>query len=131
MTYRGPRNRERSFGVSVGGVLCALALALAWRGRVTRAEWTGGVGIVLLTVGLVYARALKPLSDVWWKGAAALGWVNARVLLTLAFALIITPMGILWRLLGRDPLARRRDRWPGWTDAPARHNDHRHFERMF
>lgn len=131
MTHRGPRNRERSFGVSVGGVLCVLAVALAWRGHVPRAEWTGAIGLVLLVVGLVHAPALKPLSDVWWKAAAALGWFNARVLLTLAFAIVVTPIGLVWRLTGRDPLARRRDQWPGWTGSPERYRNRRHFERMF
>jgi hypothetical protein len=131
VTQRGPRNRERSFGVSVGGVLCVLAAALVWRGHVPRAEWTGAIGIVLLTLGLVYAPALKPLSDVWWKAAAALGWFNARVLLTLAFAIILTPIGLVWRLIGRDPLVRRRGHSAGWADSPARYRDRRHVERMF
>ena len=33
-----PRNPERSFGVSVGIVLCVIAAILWWRGRVTRAD---------------------------------------------------------------------------------------------
>ncbi len=35
---KGPKNPERSFGISVGGVLIVIALALWWRGRVGRAE---------------------------------------------------------------------------------------------
>jgi hypothetical protein len=42
-TRPGGPNRERSFGMSVGAVLCVLAVAIAWRGRVTRAEALGGV----------------------------------------------------------------------------------------
>jgi len=39
-------SRERSFGVSVGGVLMVIAVALFWRARMTRAEVVGGVGLI-------------------------------------------------------------------------------------
>ena len=41
MARRSKLNRERSFGLSVGGVLMVIALALLWRGRIARAEVIG------------------------------------------------------------------------------------------
>jgi hypothetical protein len=129
--HKKPRNPERSFGVSVGAVLCAIAIVLVWRGRVTRAEWLGGVGAVLLVLGLVQPSLLKWPSAAWWRFAQALGYVNARVLLTVLFGLVLTPLGLIWRLTGKDPLTRRRAQWTGWADYPARYRDRRHYERMF
>jgi hypothetical protein len=126
-----PKNPERSFGVSVGGVLCAIALVLVWRGRLARAEWVGGVGGVLLTLGLAKPSLLKWPSAVWWRFAKALGYVNARILLTILFGLVLTPIGLLWRLIGKDPLSRRRERWSGWSAYPSRYRDHKHYERMY
>jgi hypothetical protein len=131
MTHKGPANPERSFGISVGAVLCAIALLLAWRGRIGRAEITGGVGVVLLLLGLTYAPLLKYPSAVWWKFSRVLGYVNARVLLSIVFFLVLTPLGLVWRLTGKDPLARRRRSWNGWTAYPARYKDAKHFDRMF
>ena len=132
MTRRpGGANRERSFGVSVGGVLCGIALLLAWRGRMARAEVLGAVGAVLVLLGLLRPSLLRYPSDAWWKLASVLGWVNARVLLSLAFFLVLTPMGVVGRLTGRDPLARRRRSWRGWLPYPDRYRDPRHFDRMF
>jgi len=131
MIARGPRNRERSFGLSVGVFLCVVAAVLAWRGRIGRAEWTGAVGALLAVFGWLRPTALKPLSDVWWRFAAALGWFNSRLLLTIAFAVVLTPLGLLWRITGKDPLARRRRSWQGWAEYPARYGDSKHFERMF
>ena len=37
----------------------------------------------------------------------ALGYVNARILLTLLFGLVLTPLGLLWRITGKDPLVRK------------------------
>lgn len=131
MMHKGPANPERSFGVSVGIVLCVIAALLVWRGRVGRAEVVGGVGAVLLVLGLVYPPLLKYPSAAWWRFSRALGYVNARVLLSVIFFLILTPLGLLWRLTGKDPLARRRRNWPGWAPYPARYKDAKHFDRMF
>src|SRR6185503_13216093 len=116
--HKKPKNPERSFGVSVGAVLCAIALVLAWRGRVGRAEWAGGVGAVLLVLGLLQPSLLKWPSAAWWRFAQALGYVNARVLLTVLFGLVLTPLGLIWRLTGKDPLARRREHRIGWAQYP-------------
>lgn len=131
MTHRGPANPERSFGISVGIVLCVIAALLLWRGRIGRAEVVGGVGIVLLVFGLVYPPLLKYPSAAWWRFSRALGYVNARVLLSIIFFLILTPLGLLWRITGKDPLARTRKGWRGWTPYPARYKNAKHFDRMF
>jgi hypothetical protein len=131
MTHKGPANPEKSFGVSVGIVLCVIAALLVWRGRVVRAEVVGGVGAVLLLLGLVYPPLLKYPSAAWWRFAKALGYVNARVLLTVLFSIVLVPLSLVWRVIGKDPLARRRDRWPGWSPYPARYRDRKHYERMY
>ena len=61
----------------------------------------------------------------------ALGYVNARVILTVAFALVLTPLGVVWRVIGKDPLTRRRRNWPGWSPYPERFRDRDHFTRMY
>ena len=131
MSRKGPVNPERSFGVSVGAVLVLVAAFLVWRGRMTGAASTGGIGAVLLVLGLVAPALLTWPSALWWKLTMALGYVNARVILTIAFLLVLTPIGLLWRLLGRDPLGKRRESWPGWTTYPQRYADRSHFTRMY
>jgi hypothetical protein len=128
---KGPKNPERSFGVSVGGVLIGIALLLVWRGRVGRAEILGSVGVILLFFGVVRPQLLKWPSALWWRFAGVLAYVNARILLTILFSLLLIPLSLVWRLIGKDPLARRRDKFEGWTPYPARYRDRTHFERMF
>ena len=128
---KGPSNPERSFGLSVGGVLVAIGLILAWRGRIGRAEVLGGVGAVLLILGAVRPKSLAWPSALWWRFSRALGYVNARVLLTVLFAVVLVPVSFVWRLAGKDPLRRSRARFDGWTPYPARYRDRTHFERMF
>ena len=131
MSKKGPANPERSFGISVGAVLLLIAAALVWRGRIATAEIVGGIGAVLLVLGLTKPKLLKYPSAVWWKFAMALGYVNARIILTIAFAIVLTPVGLAWRLLGKDPLARRRANWHGWSPSPERFRNPDHFNRMY
>ena len=126
-----PQFKERSFGISVGSVLMLIAAYMIWRGRITAAEITAGIGAVLLILGLTRPILLKWPSAVWWKFALVLGYVNARVILTIAFAIVFVPLGVLWRLIGRDPLANRRASFPGWTVYPARYRSRDHFTKMY
>lgn len=117
--------------MSVGLVLCAISALLLWRAGGALAAIVGVIGLVLLVCGLVYAPVLRRPSAAWWRFSRMLGLVNTRILLGIVFLLVLTPLSMLWRLLGKDPLARRRDRWPGWTPYPARYRDRKHYLRMY
>ncbi|MGA9115835.1 MAG: SxtJ family membrane protein [Bacteroidota bacterium] len=101
-----PGREVRRFGLVFGGVLVLGAAYLLWRG-------SAGWGWLLAAAGLFGAAALaafsvlRPLYWVWMRLAAVLAWVNTRVLLGLFFYLLLTPLGVLFRLAGRDPLGRR------------------------
>lgn len=131
MIHRGPANPERSFGISVGGVLLLIAAYQFWRGRLLPAEILGGIGAVLVVLGYTAPTLLKWPSAVWWKIALVLGYINARVLLTVIFAIVLTPVSLAWRVFGRDPLLRKRSTWPGWVPHPARYEDTQHYKRMY
>ena len=128
---KGPKNPERSFGVSVGSVLIVLSLILLWGKRITRAEVLGGIGVVLLFFGLVAPTLLKWPSALWWKFSLALGRVMATFWLTLLFFVILTPVSLLWRMIGRDPLGRKRNNWPGWSEYPERYRNRKHYDQMY
>lgn len=50
---------------------------------------------------------LKTLYSYWMKFAHALGWVNTRIILSIVYFLIFTPLSIIFRLIGKDPMERR------------------------
>jgi Saxitoxin biosynthesis operon protein SxtJ len=108
-----------------------MAALLAWYGRTLRAEILASVGVLLIALGVLKPALLARPNAWWWRFARAIGYVNARVLLTVMFAVVLVPLGLWWRLSGRDPLMRRRDAWPGWLPYPARYRDGQHYERMF
>lgn len=122
---------ERSFGISVGTVLLLISAYAIWHGRTTLAAGTGSIGFVLLGLGLTRPSALRIPSAIWWRFALVLGAINTRVILTLAFVLVCVPVGLVWRLIRYDPLARNRRAMPGWTLYPARYRDPSHYSRMY
>jgi len=121
---------HRSFGLTVGGVLAALAALSLWRGHPTRAEVLGIIAMLLIVAALVQPRSLSGPAAVWSYIGHALGWFNSRVLLTVMFVLVLWPVGLVSRLFGNDPLERRR-RGSMWVPYPDRLRDPKHFERLF
>ena len=121
---------ERSFGSSIGGA-CVAAAALAWwRGHSTIGSMLFVLGTLLIGLGLSAPAALRVPNRYWWRFAQVLGWVNARVLLTLFFAVVLTPVGVVMRLFGRNPL-RAPDADTNWRPYPARRADPKHYEHLF
>ena len=95
---------NRSFGLIMAGGLTALAVlrmaiagALSW--------WLLGFGACFAAFALLCPGLLDPVRRLWMKLATVLGFINQRVLLTLLFGLLITPMAIALRLLGKRPIA--------------------------
>ena len=116
----------RKFGLTVGGVFLAIAAVSAWRhgwDLTPAARLLGGLGLALVVLGAAVPVVLRPAYKVWMAVAFALGFVMTRVILTLAFVLVITPIGLVLRALGKDPLAKAPDPSLGtyWItrDAPA------------
>ena len=121
---------ERNFGRVVGVVLIAATALQRWRGRPTVAAVAAAIGLTLLVAG-TFAPAMLVLPNRWWRRLGhALGWVNTRVLLSLFFFLILTPVGVIMRLLGKDPLDMR-GHGSTWKPYGERLRDPKHFERSF
>lgn len=102
----------RKFGLTVGAVFAAIALISAWRNEwdlTTLAQILGGLGAVLIALGGLVPIVLRPVYKVWMALAFAMGFVMTRVILTIAFAVAILPIGLILRALGKDPLAKRPD----------------------
>ena len=130
MPRKGPAHPERSFGVSVGAVSVLAAAFFWWRGSVPTASVLSIVGVGLMALGVTAPRALYWPSLVWWKLVHVLGYINARIILTILFTVLLVPIGLFWRLTGKDPLGRRRGS-AGWSTYPARYRDPKHYSRMY
>ena len=124
---------EREFGLIVGGVFVLLGTWWVYREKfsgVSRVFILLGATLALL--GTVFPRALIYPNKAWMKLAEALAFVMTRIILGLVFFLIVTPIGVIKRLTGWDPLNRRSGRSPSyWRPYSERQRDTRHYEKMY
>ena len=98
----------RKFGLFVGGMamLIGLILLLRHKANYPYLFWPGAI---LIAFGAVWPRALKYPYIAWMTMAFALGFIMSHVILTLFFFLLVTPISLLARLVGKDFLNRKRD----------------------
>lgn len=99
----------RKFGLMVGGVFAALGAFLLWR-DVSWAIFFVYLGAPLMVLGAILPNLLRPIYIGWMAMALVLGSIVTRVLLTIFFFIIITPVGLFFKLIGRDALHRKLDR---------------------
>ncbi len=96
----------RKFGVTIGLFLVIVGLFLFFR-KNDHAVTVGIIGIGFLGIGLVLPIILRPFFILWMSLAAVMGFIMTRVILSLVFYLIFTPVGLVLRLLRKDLLNRK------------------------
>jgi hypothetical protein len=97
----------RKFGLTVGGAFVVLGAILQWRGHPSASAvcLTGGAGLAL--AGLLAPAGLSPVYRGWMGLAYLLSKVTTPIFMGAVYFLVITPMGLLMRLFGKDPLVHR------------------------
>jgi Ca2+/H+ antiporter len=133
MTDRVLRSELRRFGLLVGGV--ALIAGAWWRHRemFPRASMAAIIiGAALVVSALLVPASLRPLHRYWMAAAEAMSVVMTRVILFVVFALVVTPVGLMRRAIGADPLRRRSAPAESyWEPYAPRQHDQKHYENMF
>ena len=102
----------RLFGLSAlaASAVLACVLVFVWAVAVIWAFVAVGVGTALLLCSLIWPRAARVLYLVLTIAVLPIGFAVSFVLLAAFYFLLLTPVGLFFRLLGRDPLGRRFDR---------------------
>jgi hypothetical protein len=102
---------DRSFGLTVGGVLLAFGAAKGLlAGAVTlTAVLCVVIGAVLLLFGIIAPARLTRLSRLWLRLGMALAAVVNPLILALLFYLVFSPMALVLRLVGKRPLRLQRE----------------------
>jgi len=99
-----PRNMTRRQAVDSGLALVLITLLIAWLGR---QAWALSVAVALVLLLMVWPSAFKPFAACWLGLSHLLGSIMSRVVLTVVFFLVVTPVGLLRRALGKDSLRLR------------------------
>ncbi|PYS43798.1 MAG: hypothetical protein DMF71_06020 [Acidobacteria bacterium] len=124
---------EREFGLVVGGALILLSSWWLYRGKFPNVvHIVLLLGAVLVLLGLVFPKALIWPNRAWLGFAEVLSFVATRIILAFVFFAVVTPIGVVKRMFGWDPLHRRAARGDSyWQTYSERQRDPRHYEKMF
>ena len=122
----------RKFGLTVGAAFAVLGAVSWWRGHVwpPRVMWT--LAVLLMVPGALFPAVLGPVQRGWMKFALVLGHFNTRIILTVLFYLVMTPVGLIMRLF-RDPLDRslKEERDTQWIKRESQPVELARYERQF
>ena len=98
----------RKFGITLGIFSIVISLFLFWKNN-SVAEYFVYGGVTILALGVVFSRILKPIYIFWMGFATIMGFFMTRLILTLLFSIVFTPVGMFFRLFKRDPLKEKID----------------------
>lgn len=87
------------------GILAALVLLVAGRFRDLQLS---AVIIIVLLITLLFPKLFTPFTWLWFRLGEILNVVVTKILLLLIFCIVITPVGLLRRILGKDALCLRK-----------------------
>jgi len=93
----------KNFGITVGTVLLVITGFFFWKEKESF-QLLLTISIFLFVLGIAAPLILKPVYVVWMVFATILGWVMTRVILTLLFYVVCTPIGLILRLSGKQLL---------------------------
>ena len=66
--------------------------------------WSVIISLIFLVLGLLNSKILTPLNKLWFKFGILLGKVVSPLIMGIIFFFVVTPIGFIMRLLGKDVL---------------------------
>jgi len=100
-TVRTEVDKARDAGMA----LCLLCFLI---GASTRQRWLEWAAMAVLVVDMIAPIVFRPFAVVWFGLSAIIGAVTSKILLSGLFFMIVTPVGLLRRMMGKDPMQRKR-----------------------
>jgi len=109
----------RRFGLTVGGAFLVFAAIAWWRGSPTATNVFGALGGILSVAGLAIPTMLGPVERAWMKLAHLISKVTTPIVMGVMYLLVLTPVGLLRRTLGGNPMMHTPEGGSFWKSRPA------------
>ena len=94
---------NRSFGIVFFIVFLIISLyPLAYNGEIRL--WSLVISLIFLILGLINSKILLPLNKIWFKFGIFLGRIISPLIMGIIFFLVVTPIGFIMRIFGKDVL---------------------------
>ena len=114
---------NRSFGIVFFIVFLLVAIYPFFKNGDIRL-WSLLVSSIFLILGLINSNILTPLNKIWFKFGIFLGRIISPVIMGIIFFLVVTPIGFIMRLMGKDVLSLKfnnnKSHWIEKTDPKSK-----------
>jgi hypothetical protein len=90
----------RKFGITIGTALIVLTVVLYFLDK-SYYLYFGAAGLLLIIAGFLFPLILKPLNKIWMGFAIILGWFSSRIILTIVFYFVLTPISFIAKISGK------------------------------
>jgi predicted membrane protein len=129
---RSEKKILREFGLLTGTIFVLIfGVMLPWLLEIEFPLWPWIIAAVLIIFSLLQPLVLGPVYKIWMAVGSALGWVNTRIILGLVFYIVVTPIGLIMRLFGNDPMERKFTNTLTSYRKQSKRTDNRHMEKPF
>lgn len=98
----------RKFGITIGIFLLIIG-SIFWLKSIESYNYLLTIGGCILGFGLLIPIILRPIFIIWMSFAAVMGFVMTRVILSLIFYLIFSPVSITLKIIGKELLQEKID----------------------
>ncbi len=121
----------KSFGLTIGIVFLIITGILFYVENNLSSNFIY-LAIFFIFSGIIFPIILKPLYFIWMMFAVILGWIMTRVILSITYYFIITPITILSKIFGKDFLDIKKQAINGsYWNARPKNNDIKNYEKQF
>lgn len=101
------KKQLRTFGITLTVFLSVIGLIHFLKGNISSQYWFWAVAAGILLVTLLTPLVIKPIYRGAMFIAHLLGWINTRIILGLIYYLLFSPVSLVMKIIGRDPLQRQ------------------------
>ena len=106
----------RKFAFPVGIAFLVLSGVVLWRQHLMFVYLFASLGGLLLVAGALIPSKLGPVYRGWMRFALILSRITTPIFMGIVFFLVITPIGLIMRFLGRNPVRREEIDGPFWVN---------------
>ena len=126
-------NQLKHFGLIMAGMFSLIGAVFLYKTWMIAAGTLGVLILFFAGMGFLAPMGLLPVHRKWMRFAEVVGNFNAKVILSLTYFLVFTPIRILASVFREDPLSRKFE--PGketyWRDCKPRESDAKRYEKQF
>ena len=106
---KGDKSDWKKFGITMGIILTIIGFSLLWKKNIY-CEYFFFLAASFFISGLILPSVLKPVYKAWMALSVVMGFIMTRVIMVIIFYLIVTPIGLIASLTGKEFLDMKIDK---------------------